>query len=340
MPTFFSSSPGFTARRLAPLAAALALAACSKNDIAIAPPAVPDAVVFTVPGLYPEGLQYDATGGRFLVGSQTAGALGAVADDGTYSVFADDASLVSTIGLYFDAPRNRVLVAVSDPGYNKQRTTAATLRKLARLAIFNRDNGQLVRTVDLGGLRPNYATHFANDAAVDGQGNIYVTDSFAPLIYKIDAQGTATVFLEDARLAAPAGAFGLNGIVYHPDGYLLVAKSDAGALYKVPLSNPAGFTVVNTTGLNLSAIDGLRLQDNNTLQAVTNAQAKVYRLTSADGWATATLGGTFATPPQYPTSIALRPGADGYVLYSNLNALQANAQPPVSQFTIARLRFQ
>lgn len=338
--SFLFASFGAPARRLAPLAGLLALAACSKNDIPIAQPEAPETVVFTKSALYPEGLQYDAAGSRFLVGSQTAGALGAVADDGTYSVFADDAALVSTVGLYYDAPRNRVLVAVSDPGYNKQRTTAATLGKLARLAIFNRDNGQLVRAVDLGGLRPAYAGHFANDAAVDGQGNVYVTDSFAPLIYKIDAQGTATVFLEDARLAAPAGAFGLNGIVYHPDGYLLVAKSDAGAIYKVPLSNPTGFTVVATTSLNLSAIDGLRLQDNNTLQAVTNAQAKVQRLVTTNGWGGAKLSGTFATPPQFPTSIALRAGTDGYVLYSNLNALQANQQPPVSRFTIARLRFQ
>lgn len=328
------------ARRLAPLAGLLALAACSKDDIPIAPPEAPETVVFTKAGLYPEGLQYDAVGSRFLVSSQTAGALGAVADDGTYSVFADDAALVSTIGLYYDAPRNRVLAAVSDPGYNAARTSAATLRKLARLAIFNRDNGQLVRAVDLGALRPAYSAHFANDMAVDNAGNVYVTDSFAPLIYKVDAAGTATVFLEDARLAAAAGAFGLNGIAYHPDGYLLVAKSDAGALYKVPLSNPAAFTAVATTGLNLRAIDGLRLTDNNTLQAVSNAQAKVQRLASADGWATAALSGTFTTPPQFPTSLAVRSGTDGYVLYSNLNALQANTQPPVSRFTIARLRFQ
>ncbi len=341
MPTrlpFFAVSAR-PARRLAPLAAVLALAACSKTDIPIAPPATPETVAFNRAGLYPEGLQYDAQNNHFLVSSQTAGALGAVADDGSYTVFADDPALVSSVGLYLDGPRNRVLAAVSDPGYNTQRSTAATLRKLARLAVFNRTTGQPITTVDLGGLLPG-VNHFANDIAVDGQGNAYVTDSFAPVIYKVDPQGTATVFLQNEQLRAPAGAFGLNGIVYHPGGYLLVAKSDEGALFKVPIGNPAGFSRVATTGLNLAAADGLRLQADNALQVVTNAQAKVYRLASADGWATATLSGTFATAPQYPTALALRPGADSYVLYSNLNALQANQQPPVSQFSIVRVHLQ
>lgn len=337
-PLPFPAFSASLARRLAPLAALLALAACSKVDIPIAPPATPETVAFTVPNLYPEGLQYDVQSSRFLVSSLTAGTLGAVTDDGTYTVFADNPALVSSVGLYLDAPRNRVLAAVSDPGYNTQRTTAATLRKLARLAIFNRADGQLVTTVDLGGLLPGL-NHFANDMAVDGQGNIYVTDSFAPVIYKVDAQGTATMFLNNPQLGAPLGAFGLNGIVYHPGGYLLVAKSDEGALFKVPIGNPTGFTRVATTGINLSAADGLRLQADNALQVVTNAQAKVYRLASADNWATATLSGTFATAPQFPTSLALRPGADSYVLNANLNALQAAQNPPVSQFNIVRVHF-
>ncbi|TPG66641.1 SMP-30/gluconolactonase/LRE family protein [Hymenobacter nivis] len=327
------------ARRLAPLAGLLALAACSKNDIALAPPEAPETVVFTKSAVYPEGVQYDAAGSRFLVSSQTAGTVGAVADNGTYTEFATDAALVSSIGLNLDAGRNRLLVAVSDPGYNTARTSAATLRKLARLAIFNRDNGQLVRSVDLGALLPAL-NHFANDIAVDAQGNAYVTDSFAPIIYKVDLQGNATVLLNNSQFVAPAGTFGLNGIVYHPDGYLLVAKSDEGALFKVPLSDPTTFSRVTTTGLNLTGADGMRLQDNNTLQVSTNAQAKVQRLTTANAWGAAALSGTFATPPQYPTTLAARTGTDGYVLYSNLNALQTNQQPPVSQFTIARLRFQ
>ena len=119
-----------------------------------------------------------------------------------------------------------------------------------------------------------------------------------------------------------------------------MAKSDEGALFKVPINNPGGFSRVATTGLNLSAADGLRLQADNALQVASNAQAKVYRLASSDNWATATLSGTFATAAQYPTALALRAGADSYVLYSNLNALQASQKPPVSQFSIVRVHLQ
>ncbi|SNR62548.1 SMP-30/gluconolactonase/LRE family protein [Hymenobacter mucosus] len=297
----------------------------------------PDLVSFTQPNLYPEGVQYDAKNKYFLVGSQTAGAVGMVHEDGHYMQFADNAALVSSIGMNLDEGRNRLLVAVSDPGYNAQRTAAATQRKLARLVIINRDNGQVTSTVDLGGLKPGQ-NHFANDIAVDAQGNAYITDSFSPVIYKVDVQGVASIFLENAQLAAPAGSFGLNGIVYHPDGYLLVAKSDEGAIFKIPLTNPAGLTKV-TISQDLKGIDGMLLLDNTTLHVVTNAQAKVYRLTTATAWTAATATGTFTTPPQYPTTLARRSAAETYVLYSNLNALQAKQNPPVSQFSIAKVKF-
>ncbi|MBC6609311.1 hypothetical protein H8B15_00135 [Hymenobacter sp. BT507] len=317
--------------------ALLGLLATSCNDDSDSDPDAPDTITFTQSALYPEGVQYDAANNRFLVSSQTRGTVGQVKDDGTYSAFAEDAQLVSTIGMHVDDARNRVLVAVSDPGYNTARSTDATRRKLAAVAIFNRDNGQRIAYVNLGALRPNAPGHFANDIAIDGQGNAYVTDSFAPIIYKIDAQGTPTVFLENAQLSAPPGSFGLNGIVYHPDGYLLVAKSDEGALFKVPLNNPTSFTKV-TTSVNLKGADGLLLYNNTTLQAVANNQSTVYRLTSSDNWVSTTSTGTFTTPAVYPTTLARR-GSDTYVLYSHLNALQANQQPPVSEFTIQEVDF-
>ena len=321
------------------------LASCSDDDDpAVVPPAVlsPATITFTQAGLYPEGVQYDAANSRFLVTSLTTGRVGQVKDDGTYSAaFPDEPRLVSAIGVFLDnaQARNRVLVAISDPGANRQRTVASTQGKLARLAIFNNANAAAAPTiVELGTLRPAL-NHFANDVAVDNAGNAYVTDSFANIIYKVDAQNNATVFLEDAtRLAPPAaGAFGLNGIVFHPDGYLLVAKSDNGAIYKVPLANPSSFTQVTTTQ-NLTAADGLLLQDNNTLQVVSNAQARVFRLATTNGFAAATLSGTFVTQPQFPTTLARRDDAS-YVLYANLDAL-FGGRPAVSQFSINRVAFQ
>jgi sugar lactone lactonase YvrE len=316
----------------------LATAACDKdNDV---DDDDPSQVTFTQAGLYPEGTQYDDDNDRFLVSSQTAGRIGQVKDDGTYSQFADDAQLVSTIGLKLDQAggRNRLLAAVSDPGYNTARTTATTRRKLAAVAIFNANTGAKTGYVDLGGLRPNAAAHFANDIAVDNAGNAYVTDSFAPIIYKIDAQGVASVFLENAALAAASGAFGLNGIVYHPDGYLLVAKSDEGAIFKVPLATPSSFTKVTTTDLTLTGDDGLQLTDNNTLLVVCNAQGQVYRLSSTDNFGSVSRTGSFATGAVYPTTLARRDG-QSYVLYSYLNALQQMQSPPVSQFSLTRVAF-
>lgn len=334
--------------RLGVLGGLLALAAACKKDSDTGV-SLPAEVNFTRAGLYPEGTQFDDQRGLFLVSSQTAGSIGQVNDAGSYSIFADDPQLISTIGLRLDAARNRLLVAVSDPGYNAARTSAATQGKLAALAIFNSSTGTKMSYVDLGAVTPagatSYPAHFANDIAVDGVGNSYITDSFAPIIYRVSAQGTVTRFFENAALAAPAGRFGLNGIVYHPSGYLLVAKSDEGALFKVPLANPASFTRVTLpTGLSLSGADGLQLTNNTTLLVVCNAQGRVYRLTTANDFASvanaAGTAGVFSTGAVYPTTLARRADSTSYVLHSYLSALQAGQTPAVADFKLQRVRLQ
>lgn len=321
--------------------------ACKKDsDVGVSLPAE---VTFTQPGLYPEGTQYDDQRGLFLVSSQTAGRIGQVTDMGSYSIFADDPQLVSTIGLRLDAARSRLLVAVSDPGYNTARTSADTKGKLAALAIFNSSSGAKTGYLDLGAFTPiggaTYPAHFANDIAVDGVGNVFVTDSFAPIIYRVSAQGTITRLLENAALAAPTGKFGLNGIVYHPSGYLLVAKSDEGALIKVPLGNPGSFTKVTLpTGLDLSGADGIQLLNNTTLLVVCNAQGKVYRLTTGNDFGNVAIAagtaGAFSTGSVYPTTLARRADSTSYVLHSYLSALQAGQTPVVSDYKLQKVRFK
>lgn len=287
------------------------LPGCSKDSEPVAEPTAPARISVPQAGLSPEGVQYDAANQRFYVSSRTKGTVGIVRDDSTYTEFGKDSRLISTIGLNLDAGRQRLLAAVSDNGFNPNFVNQPTLRKLAALAIFNSSTGALTSYVDLGGLRPA-GMHFANDIAVDKDGNAYITDSMSPIIYKVDLQGTATVFLENAQLSGGTG-FGLNGIVYHPDGYLLTAKTSDGTLFKVPLSNPAGFTTV-AKSQNLTGADGLLLFDNNTLLVVAGSQSTVFRMTTADAWATTTSTGSFATGAVSPTTITRR-GSDAYVLY-------------------------
>jgi len=144
-------------------------------------------------------------------------------------------------------------------------------------------------------------------------GNIYITDSLSPIIYKVDTNGTPTVFLENAQLSGGTG-FGLNGIVYHPDGYLLVAKSNDGTLFKVPLANPTGFTPVASTQ-SLVGADGLLLLNSTTLLVVAGNQSTVFRMATTDDWATTRPTGSFATGAVSPTTITSRNGNEAFVLY-------------------------
>jgi sugar lactone lactonase YvrE len=317
MPSFFLAArpkPVVLPRLMGLLALATGLLgllpSCSKDEDSAT--ATPSKITVPQRALSPEGIQYDAANQRFIVSSRTQGRIGTVRDDSTYTQLADDARLVSTIGLNLDASRQRLLAAVSDAGANTTRSTATTLRKLAALAIFNPSSGALLSYIDLGALRPTQA-HFANDIAVDAQGNAYITDSLSPIIYKVDAQGVATVFLENPQLSGGTG-FGLNGIVYHPDGYLLVAKSNDGTLYKVPIANPTSFTAV-TSSQSLVGADGMLLLDNTTLLVVAGSQNTVFRMASTDAWATTRPTGSFATGAVSATTITRRNTSEAFVLY-------------------------
>jgi len=332
MPNFFSSFaertrlPRLVTTTLLAVGASYLMSSCAK-DGGIPNPFTPAKITVSQAGLAPEGVEFDNLNQHFLVSSRTKGQIGTVMDNGTYALFADDARLVSTIGLRVDEARHRLLAAVSDNGSNTTRSTPATLNMLAGLAVFDTDNGSLQKYIDLGALRPGQR-HFANDITVDLEGNAYVTDSFSPIIYKVDPQGNASIFLENAALASTG--FGLNGIVYHPDGYLLVAKSSEGVLFKVPIRNPAGFTAV-TTSQGLVGADGLLLLTPKTLLLVSGSQRMVYRLTSSDSWATTSATGTFATGPTSPTTLARRDISDAYVLYP----YQATAP----QFDLVKVKF-
>jgi len=287
---------------------------------------------------YPEGVVFDNRNDRFLVSSQTLGTIGRVSDSGGYEAFINDTSLISTGGLNIDTGRDRLLVTVSDPGYNKARSRTSTIGKTARLVVFNRNTGTLSINLDLSNFFRKGKAHFANDIAVDSAGNAFVTDSYSPVIYRVSSQNGVSLFKQDTLLA-PSGPniIGLNGIAFNRQGYVLTIKSDTGTLLKIPVNgNGTGGTITKVTAnADLTGGDGMVFLDKQTLLIALNKQNKVLQLYSADNWATATVKGTFDTPDVFPTTLTLRTAVEPYVLYSRLNALQGN----VRGFTIQKVRY-
>ncbi|RZA50116.1 gluconolaconase [Serratia marcescens] len=271
-------------------------------------------------GAYPEGIAWNARAGAFLVSSLRGGQLGLVYPDGRYRRFSTGSGLITTSGMLVDAERNRVLVCNEDVGVSLN-SASGTRNRVAQVLEFNLDTGALQQTYDLSSL--SRGPTLANDLALDAQGNIYVTDSFQPQIYKIDrATRQVSILVRSARLMpadAPAAAQGtqpyLNGIVYHPDGYLIAADYTRGLLWKVTLDNAPAISEIRLPQ-RLKGPDGLRLKNAHELVIVQSYPGRkggmsgnVTLLASSDGWASAHLAAV-ATPPGLdgPTGAALRDG--------------------------------
>jgi hypothetical protein len=199
------------------------------------PPPLSDPLIVPLEGIMPEGVEYYKYQDFFIMGSLTTGSLYRVGPELAPEVWIEDPDLRSSVGLEVD--QERLLVTNSDSSVFFDQESAG----LASLAAYDIETGQRLFLTDLGALLPE-ERHFANDVTVDSEGNAYVTDSFAPVIYRVDPNGQAEIFLQDEAFRAVF--LGLNGIVYHPDGFLLASMVETGTLYKIPLDDPTQFSIV------------------------------------------------------------------------------------------------
>ena len=311
--------------------AALGLAACASP---LPMPLLPTTDVrFEADTLYPEGLAFDPTTGGFFVSSLRLGTVGRVLPDGTYRPFTAPSPLVSTQGIAVDPTRGRLLVVGGDLGVG-DRTAAATQEQQAGVGIYDLDTGALRAYVPLNGLGPG--RHHANDLSLDADGVAYVTDSFAGAIYRVPPTDEASVFAADSAFASDG--VGLNGIVVHPDGFLLVAHSEQGELYRIDLRAPE---CVERVALPepLVGADGLVLLDRQSLAVVQNEGAdRTVLLRSDDGWRSALVAAEVASVRPFPTTAA-RAGDAVFVLNAKLDELFDPEAARSSDFLIQRVTF-
>jgi len=300
-------------------AAALAglTAGCHHPTLVLEPPG--PALVVHEPALYPETIEYDPARDRFLLSSFRAGAIYAVNRDGAAALVVNDPRLCSVLGIAVDARRNRVWAVNSDLGASAKPSSAGP-KRLAAVAAYDLVTGQPIHYVDIAPLYPG--PHLLNGIALDAAGNAYVSDSFSPVLYRVDAQGHPSVFLHSEQFSGKG--INLNGLVVHPDGYLLAVKKSDGSLFKVPLANPAGFSKVRTEHALIGG-DGLTLSGPNSLliianQTPTKKSNSALSLLSADGWVSAKLVAEQPLGDVYPTT-AVRRRDEIYVVSSRLNQL-------------------
>lgn len=289
-----------------------------------------DDVHFTADTVYPEGVAWSSQHKAFLVSSVRHGTVGLVTMKGRYTPFITDDKLVASAGLALDTKRNTLWVAVTDPGA-AARSGPTTQGKLAAVAAYNATTGTRIAYFDLGKLFDG--SHFANDLTLDTAGNVYVTDSFSPVIYRIDTSGKATVFAQSDRFKGEN--FNLNGIVAHPDGYLLVNKHNSGELFRISIADPTQIELV-TLPETLKGADGMVLREAGRITLVQNSGAdRAIDLVSTDGWKSATITRVEKSVLTFPTT-ATKVGNKLFIMNSRLDSLLTPGAPKVSSFVLQK----
>ncbi len=321
--------------RIAFLSLAGAFATATAAQAAPPAPAGTPGIEFKAPTAYPEGIAFNPKTNEFYVSSMRHGTVGAVKADGTYREFAKDPLLVSAVGMHADPERNRLLVCVSDPGVSMV-TSPKTQKKIARLLAFDLTSGKRLHAVELDKLAEGQ--HFCNDMTIDTAGNVYVTDSFTPVIYRVDPSYKAKVFLKSDTFKGEG--FNLNGIVHHSGDYLLVAKYNDGTIWKIDEKDPKKMEQV-VIGEKLPNADGMLLTGDGELVVVQNGDVnRVVRLKSTDGFKTAKVEKVVQTSKDFPTTVVAGVGGKLYVMMSRLGELFADPSKAKSDsFTLMELKF-
>jgi hypothetical protein len=250
-------------------------------------------------GFFPEGIE-SGRGTSFFVGSLIDGAiLRGDLRTGSSAVLAPGASGRVSVGIAYEAARNRLWVAGGGSGFNAG---------VGDVRVYDASSGELLRT-----FLPPGPVGALNDVAITRDA-VYVTDSFNAQLVKIPLSADGSLPSTNSAtllpvtgdfMQTPPPAANLNGIVAK-SGVLVVAQSSTGKLFRVDPDTGVA-TKINIGNVTLGGVDGLELQGR-TLYAVRNTNlVTVVRLGSQ--LATGTVLGDITDPGlDVPTTATVAAG--------------------------------
>jgi Cu-Zn family superoxide dismutase len=276
------------------------------------------ATTYTIPGdaVFPEGIGYD--GRKYFYVSSTG--------DGT--IFR------GTIG-------RRALTPFLPAGGDGRTTAIGVKATRERIYIAGGATGNIwIYDARTKALIQRYETGtggFLNDLAVTRDGDVFVTDSQRPILFRIDGEtGALSSTALGPREGYDGAGFKWNGIVATRDGdFLIAVHSRDGDLYRVD-ADLLEVAKIDTGGAKLTNGDGLVL-NGDKLYVVRNQQERIVEMRLSRSLTRARERRSFTSSKfMFPTTAAL---AKGRLLVVNSQFDRRNAgQPPELPFTVASVK--
>jgi len=234
------------------LAGAPVFAAATARLRAATAPAVRSRVRLTIADttLHPEGIAFDSRHNRWLIGSVRQRRVIAVERDGSAHDFvpARSAGLAGAFGMAVDSVRRTLWVATTA----LPRMEAFMPADSGHVGVFayDLDSGRLARAV---WLPPDSATaHTFGDVAVAPNGDVYVSDSQAPWIFKLSVGADSLErFLTHPLFRS------LQGMAITPDGATMYVADYSHGIIHVALVSRTATPLGASRGLTQLGVDGL-----------------------------------------------------------------------------------
>ncbi len=304
----------------------LSPALLSLSFLAYAQPDTPPAS-YELPGdnVYPEGIAYDPGSDTFFVGSASEGTIfrGDVAT-GEVTTFDEGGGRdpFTTLGLKVD-DRNQLWVAGGGSG---------------QVLVYDLETAEQTRTIDT----PGEGSSLLNDLVVAASGDVYVTDSYRPVLFKVmggaetaepwlDFTGTVFEYEEEGPNA--------NGIEVTPDDeYLLVVQMNTGQLFRIEVASKE-VTEVDLGGETLANGDGLVLDGQTLYVILQQPENEIAVVELADDFASGTLTSRIQDASLAAPATGVKVGDRLLVVNTQFDAMESE-EGPVLPFTVSSIPIQ
>lgn len=271
-------------------------------------------VEIDIPGYFPEGISVDSIGQLYIgsIGTQQVvrrQACSSAPED--IEIFVQDDTLGNVIGVLVDEAAEMLWVCNSDSGTYEN----------ASIRGYSLDDATL--TVEHAFGDPGNPG-FCNDLALDGDGNLYATDSAAGRIIRVHqadllVANSAVEWADDPAFDI-SGTFSINGIAYDGASSLYTVKSEGGLLFRIDIEESDPTITQLTLNRTIEGGDGLEWMGDNQLLVNENAIGRVSVIT-VDG-DSATLETLYDDLTDQPTTSVLVQGT-WFIVQSQLDALDS-----------------